>query len=111
MSAARLTRSWFCSRCSFVSLGMMYSPWQIDFGVAMYVVLKKGAAGALVSGPEEFKSDRHVLSRYFRYWSTRELVSGDSEVQINRPYSIENVVDVAGFNYRGIGVLYVVPRQ
>src|SRR6266852_5892004 len=111
ISAARLTRSWFCSRCSFVSLGMMYSPWRIDFAVAMYVVLKKGAAGALVSGPEKFLCDCFILSRHFRSWSTRERDFGNGDVQFIRLYSIDNVADVAVFNYRGISVLHVVLGQ
>src|SRR5713101_3378934 len=111
ISAARFARSWFCSRCSFVSLGMVCSPWRIDFAVAMYVVLKKGAAGALVSGPEKFLCDCFILSRHFRPWSAGERDSGDSDVQFIRLYSIDNVADIAVFNYRGIGVLHVILRQ
>src|SRR5713226_5876940 len=75
---------------------------------------EKRAAGALVSGPKGFLSDRlalPLLDRHFRSWSARERDSGDGDVQFIRLYSVDNVADVAVFNYRGISVPHVVLRQ
>ena len=45
------------------------------------------------------------------YWSTRDSDSGDDDVESMSLNSVDDIADVAVFNYRGIGVLHVILRQ
>lgn len=78
------------------------------------MLFKKEAAGAMVSGPERFlgravsfttlEDDASVLS-------TGKSGSGHGNLQIIRLNSVDNIADVAVFDYRGIVVLHVVLWQ
>src|SRR6266446_392606 len=72
-------------------------------------VLKK-AAGALVSGRKGSLADHlvAVLNRRFPIRSAGMLICGNGDVQFIRRYSVDDVGDVAVFNYRGAAVLHVV---